>query len=64
MDKRRGDRFNKKYNQLLDAWVRLIVGTSARNTEITVSAFASGSVAENPSFSLGTRTAFSQRRAS
>ena len=23
MDRRRGDRFNKKYNQLLDAWVRL-----------------------------------------
>jgi len=61
MDRRRGDRFNKKYNQLLDAWVRLIVGTDARNTEVTVSAFASGSAAENPSFSFGTRTGFSQR---
>jgi SIR2-like domain len=61
MDRRRGDRFNKIYNQLLDAWVRLIVGTDARNTEITASAFASGSVAENPSFSFGTRTGFSQR---
>lgn len=60
MDKRRGDRFNKKYNQLLDAWVPLVVGTNARNTEIIVSAFASGCAAENPSFSFGTRTAFSQ----
>jgi hypothetical protein len=61
LDRRRGDRFNKKYNQLLDAWVRLIVGTDARNTEVTVSAFAAGSAAENPSFSFGTRTGFSQR---
>ena len=61
LDKRRGDRFNKKYNQLLDAWVRLIVGTDTRNTEVTISAFASGSAAENPSFSFGTRTAFSRR---
>jgi hypothetical protein len=61
MDKRRGDRFNKKYNQLLDTWVRLIVGTDARNMEVTVSTFASGSAAENPSFSFGTRTGFSQR---
>lgn len=60
MDNRRGDRFNKKYNQLLNAWVRLIVGTDARNTEVTVSAFASGSAAENPCFSFGTRTGFSQ----
>ncbi|BDV38126.1 hypothetical protein DSM21852_13790 [Methylocystis bryophila] len=64
MDRRRGDRFNKKYNQLLDAWVRLIVGTDVRNTEVTVSAFASGSAAENPSFSFGTRTGFSQRHVS
>jgi hypothetical protein len=64
MDRRRGDRFNKKYNQLLDVWVRLIVGTDARNTEATVSAFASGSAAENPSFSFGTRTGFSQRHVS
>ena len=61
MDRRRGDRFNKKYNQLLGVWVRLIVGTDARNTEVTLSAFASGSAAENPSFSFGTRTGFSQR---
>lgn len=61
MDKRRRDRRNKKYNQLLDAWVRLIVGTDALNIEVTVSAFPSGSAAENPSFSFGTRTGFSRR---
>ncbi|HXW22226.1 MAG TPA: SIR2 family protein, partial [Rhodomicrobium sp.] len=55
MDRRRRDRLNKKYNQLLDAWVHLIAGTDARNTEVTVSAFASGNAAENPSFSFGTR---------
>jgi hypothetical protein len=61
MDRRRGDRFNRKYNQLLNAWVGLIGGTEARNTEVTVSAFASGSVAENPTFSFGTRTGFLQK---
>lgn len=64
MDKRRGDRYNKKYNQLLDAWVCLIAGTGARDAEVTVSTFAEGSAAENPSFSFRTRTSFSQRRAS
>lgn len=61
MDQRRSDRFNKKYNQLLDAWIRLIAGTDLRDTEVTVSAFATGSAAENPSFSFGTRTTFSYR---
>lgn len=61
MDRRRGDRFNRKYNQLLGAWVRLTVGANTRNAEVTVSAFAGGSAAENPSFSFGTRTGFSQR---
>lgn len=63
-DKRQSDRFNNKYNRLLDAWVRLIVGTGARNTEVTISTFSSGRAAENPSFSFGTRTAFTQRRVS
>jgi SIR2-like domain len=61
MDRRRSDRFNKKYDQLLDTWVHLIAGTDERNIQVTVSAFASGSASENPSFAFGTRTGFSQR---
>ena len=61
MDRRRSDRYNKKYNDLLDAWIHLILGTDARNTAITITTFASGTGPENPSFSLATRTAFSQK---
>ena len=61
LDRRRADRFNKKYNDLLDAWVHLILGTEARNATITITSFASTSGHGNPSFSIGTRTAFSQK---
>lgn len=61
MGQRRRDRFNRKYNQLLDTWVRLIAGTAELNIEVAISAFAEGSVVENPSFTFGTRTAFSRR---
>lgn len=61
MDRRRGDRYNKKYNSLLDAWVRVILGTNERNTEVAFSAFSGGDAAENPSFKIGSRTAFSRR---
>ena len=61
IENRRKNRFNKKFNDLLDAWVRIILGTDERNTEVMVSAFAQGSEAENPSFCLVTRTAFSKR---
>lgn len=61
LDKRRGNRYNKKYNDLLDAWVHLVLGTDARNTAITISTFATGEGPENPSFCIGTRTAFSQK---
>jgi SIR2-like domain len=61
MDRRRCDRYNNKYNTLLDAWVHLILGTSAKNITVTLSAFWSGSGPANPSFSIGSRTAFSQR---
>jgi len=61
MDRRRGIASNKKYNQILDVWVRLVVGTDARNTEVTVSAFASAGCRES-SFSFGTRTGFPKAR--
>lgn len=64
LDRRRADRFNKKHNQLLDAWVRIVLGTDTRNTEVALTSFEAGSAAENPSFRIGSRTAFTKRLAS
>jgi hypothetical protein len=61
MDKRRGDRFNKKYNELLEAWIHVVLGTDKRNTSLTFSAFEEGSDAENPVFEIGTRSAYTKR---
>jgi hypothetical protein len=64
LDGRRGDRYNQKYNELLDAWVRIILGTDTRNTEVKVSPFDGGKDAENPSFQIGARTAYTKRASS
>jgi hypothetical protein len=64
LDQRRGDRFNSKHDALLSAWIRLILGTDERNTEVTLRAFDGEAGAANPSFSIATRTAFSRRSAS
>lgn len=61
LDKRRGDRYNNKFNNLLDAWIEVALGTNERNSEVQLRAFSSGSAAENPAFSIGSRTAFSRR---
>ena len=61
MDRRRADRFNRKYNALIDAWIRVILGTGERNAEITFSAFTEGEASENPTFKIGSRTAFARR---
>jgi hypothetical protein len=60
LDQRRGDRYNIKYNRLLDAWIRVILGDQ-RDADVTVRPFEGGSDAENPSFTIGTRTGFSRR---
>jgi hypothetical protein len=60
LDERRGDRYNKVYNSLLDAWLGILLGTSGRKSEIEISAYDSGSVAENPTFVLGARTAYTR----
>ena len=60
-DQRRSDRFNKKYNDLLDAWIRVILDTDKRDSEVSLSAFDGGSDIENPAFRIGSRTAFSRR---
>lgn len=64
LDRRRGDRFNAKFNSLLDAWAKLILGTDQRNIEIAVSTFEDGTEVENPEFILLSRTGFSLRVAS
>jgi hypothetical protein len=61
MDGRRKDRFNKKHNALLNAWVRLILGSADRNSVVTVSTFDDGSEVENPKFQILNRTGFARR---
>jgi hypothetical protein len=61
LDKRRGGRFNKEYNNLLDAWVQVILGLDELNADTTLFVFEGGSPAENPSFKLANRTAFARR---
>jgi hypothetical protein len=61
LDKRRGGRFNKEFNALLDAWVHIILGTPERNAEIEVRGFNAGNGAENPAFKISSRTAFTKR---
>ena len=61
LDKRRGGRFNKEFNALLDAWVHIVLGTPERNAEVALMAFDQGTGAENPSFTISSRTAFTRR---
>ena len=61
MSQRRKGRRNEQYNNLLDAWVHVILDTDERGCEITLSAFEQGDSTENPSFKIGSRTAFSRR---
>lgn len=61
LDQRRGSRFNKVYNQLLNAWIRVLFASDDRNAEIEVSAFDSGNDASNPKFKLSNRTSFARR---
>ena len=61
LDKRRGDRYNNLHNRLLEAWLTLLFGGNDRAPVTTVSALAVGSATENPSFTIGTRTAYTQR---
>jgi hypothetical protein len=61
LDKRRADRFNAKYNNLLDAWIRVLLATDQRDADVTVQPFEGGSPVENPQFRIGSRSAFSRR---
>lgn len=61
LDSRRSKRYNNTFDALLDAWVRISLGTNDRGAEVELYAFEGGEAAENPVFSIGTRTAFSKR---
>jgi hypothetical protein len=63
LDERKGDRYNNVYNALFDAWLFVLLGAN-RTAETTVSAYEGGTIAENPSFSIGSRTAYTRRLAS
>ena len=61
MQHRRRDRFNDKFNQVLDAWLRVVLGDHSRGSHIRLTPFDSGGDAENPPFVLSSRTAFARR---
>lgn len=63
LDQRRGSRFNKVYNQLLNAWIRILFASDDKNVEMEISAFGGGSEASNPKFRLSNRTGFARRLA-
>ena len=61
MDRRRRDRLNRKYNELLDGWLEVVLGPHRRGAEVEVSPFETGDEVENPRFLLGSRTAYTRR---
>ena len=61
LDKRRGDRYNKLYNDILDGWLSVILGDHDRKVAFTVAAYEGGTPAETPAFILQPRTAYTRR---
>jgi len=61
LDERRKGRLNSKFNLLLDAWVQGLIGSNARRTDVSISAFGTGDPANDPVFSIGSQTAFAYR---
>lgn len=60
LDRRRADRFNRKYNALLSAWIKILLGTDD-DALITISAFEGEATPNNPSFTIGRQTAYARR---
>ena len=61
IEHRRRYRFNHKYNEILNAWLRIVLGDHRSPTKVELSAFDGGDDVENPRFLLGSRTAFTRR---
>ena len=64
LNQRRQDRFNKKYNELLTAWVQIILGTKERGIDVRLKACRGPEAAGNPHFLVGSRTAYTRKRGS
>jgi hypothetical protein len=61
LDRKRSDRYNKKADELLSAWLGILLPVQAKGADVAVSPFAAGDQAENPIFVLNSRTAFSRK---
>jgi hypothetical protein len=61
LDKRKGDRFNEKFNNLLDSWVQIVLGTAERNSVVHVSLLDGDEGVGNPCFRILNRTAFARK---
>lgn len=61
MRQRRRDRLNRKYNELLDAWLRVLLGRYQRGSQIDLTPFKGGDGPDNPHFVVSSRTAFARR---
>lgn len=64
IDARRKNRFNAKHDALLSAWIQIVLGTAQVNATVSAKAFTSGNDAANPSFTIGSRTAYARGLAS
>lgn len=63
LDERRKDRLNAKFNRILNAWVRVLTGTSERAAIVEIAAFDDDDADANPRFSLSSRTGYTGRHA-
>lgn len=61
MRQRRRDRLNRKYNELLDAWLCVLLGRYQRGSQIDLTPFKGGDGPDNPHFVVSSRTAFARR---
>jgi hypothetical protein len=61
LDRRCGERFNPKTDNLLSAWIALLLPAESRGADHSVTAFDGATGPGNPSFILNDRTAFSRR---
>jgi hypothetical protein len=63
LDKRKGGRFNRQHNEILDGWLRAILGEGERTGDTVLTAFDGPPSVGNPSFIVSRRTAFSRKLA-
>jgi hypothetical protein len=61
LNSRRQNRLNPKFDEILDAWMKVLLGTTMRNIPVDLSAFDFDDPAANPRFKIGSRTGFSKR---